>query len=120
MKDRFWGILCLLIFLSCNGSKMKFSKGAWNKQVDGSYTERAKILDDLMANHLYKGMAYLEVLHLLGNPENRATSDPKELDYEIMTDYGWDIDPVRGAYLRINLSADSTIKNFKLIKWSRK
>jgi hypothetical protein len=36
-----------------------------------------------------------------------------------MVDYGWDIDPVKGKTLYIELTNDSIVNDFKLEEWKR-
>jgi hypothetical protein len=96
---------------------MKFQKEKWNEMNDMFYANREKMIADLMKSHLKKGMKYSEVLCLLGNSENYQNNPPNTLVYEIMVDYGWNIDPKKGKTLYIELTKDSIVKNIKLQEW---
>lgn len=108
----FFGIL-----LSCGPGEKKFDKSTWNQRADIFYANRESMVRDLMDNHLHIGMSYTELTELIGKPENYANMKPDVVAYEIMVDYGWDIDPVEGKTLVISLSKDSTITGYKLEHW---
>ncbi len=72
---------------------------------------------DLMDYHLHIGMSYADVRELIGKPENYDNMKRDVVAYEIMVDYGWDIDPVEGKTLVIQLSKDSTVMGYKLEHW---
>jgi hypothetical protein len=99
----------------------KFEKKKWNSKSDVIfYDYREKMVKDLMKNHLKKGMNYKEVIDLLGKPDNGQNTAPNNMMiYEIMTDYGWDIDPQKGKDLYIEFTKDSTIKEFRLEEWKK-
>ena len=78
------------------------------------YDNRESMVQDLMDNHLHKGMTYKELKELIGQPENYANMDANTIAYEIMVDYGWDIDPVESKTLYIELSPDSTVIAYRL------
>ena len=84
---------------------------------DIMYANRESMVADLMDSHLRQGMTYKEVVELLGKPENYANIQSNTIGYEIMVDYGWDIDPVEGKTLYIELTNDSIVKDFRLEKW---
>jgi outer membrane protein assembly factor BamE (lipoprotein component of BamABCDE complex) len=96
---------------------MKFDKKKWNEKDDMFYAYREKMVSDLMTNHLKKGMTYNEVLSLLGNSENYQNEVPNTIAYEIMVDYGWNIDPQKGKTLYIEFTNDSIVKDIKLEEW---
>ncbi len=106
-----------LILFSCGVKVKKFDKNTWNDMDDIMYANRESMISDLMENHLRQGMTYQEVVELLGKPENYANIESNTIAYEIMVDYGWDIDPVKGKTLYIELTNDSIIKDFRLEKW---
>ncbi|WP_269240606.1 hypothetical protein [Flavobacterium limnophilum] len=62
-------------------------------------------------------MKYKELIEMLGNPENYENLKPNTIAYEIMTDYGSNIDPVEGKDLYMILNKDSTLIDFKLKHW---
>lgn len=73
------------------------------------YANRESMVKDLMEHDLHKGMAYRELIALIGQPDHYANMKPNTIGYEIMVDYGWDIDPVEGKTLFIELSQGSTV-----------
>jgi outer membrane protein assembly factor BamE (lipoprotein component of BamABCDE complex) len=96
---------------------MKFDQTKWNKNIDGIYEYRENMVADLMQNHLKNGMDYKKVIELLGEPENYHNKKTNEIIYEIMVDYGWNIDPVEGKELHLEFDKDSIITKIKLEHW---
>ena len=105
------------IFAGCEKNEMKFDKKKWHERDDIFYAFRENMVNDLMKNHLKKGMSYKEVINLLGKSENYTDGHPNTIGYEIMVDYGWKIDPQKGKTLYIEFTKDSTLKSVKLEKW---
>ncbi len=98
---------------------MKFEKSNWNKSFDGFYEYRENMVQDVMENHLKKGMKLKKVIELLGKPSNYQNKNDYEIIYEITVNYGWNIDPIEVKELYIEFDKDSTITNFKLKHWKR-
>ena len=107
----------ILIVSSCGTNDEKFDKLTWNDKDDIFFANRKSMVNDLMKNHLHKGLTYKELVELLGEPENYADEKSNKIAYEIEVDYGSDIDPVAGSDLIIELSKDSTVVNCELVKW---
>lgn len=100
----------LFLFTSCYN---KFNKTKWEKQFDGSYPERDKILDDLLSNYNLRGLTYWQLVNLLGKPEH----DPEDSGvyyYQIAEDFGHDIDPVYIKNLEFILDKDSIVLDYKI------
>ncbi|MCW1147591.1 hypothetical protein [Flavobacterium lacisediminis] len=111
-------ILPILLFLaSCGKKEKQFDKSTWNLRDDITYSNRESMVADLIENHLQEGMTYKELIDLLGKPENYSDIKQNTVAYEIMVDYGWNIDPVAGKTLLIEMTNDSLVKNIKLDKW---
>lgn len=119
MERRRLIIICFIVLLSsaCGVRGMKFDKNKWNEKDDMFYAYRENMVDDLMENHLKKGMTYREVEELLGKSDNFQNEPPNTIGYEIMVDYGWNIDPQNGKTLYIEFTKDSTLKSMRLEKW---
>jgi len=115
MKKSF--LILFIILMSCGVKDKKFDKATWNDREDMFYVNRESMVNDLMKNHLYKGMSYQELIGLIGKPENFGNLGNNKIGYEIYVDYGWDIDPIKGSNLLIELSKDSTVIGYKLEKW---
>jgi len=114
MRTKILILISSLLTISCGKSEIKFDKLTWNERDDMFYKNRELMVNDLMKNHLQKGMKYKELIEMLGNPENLK---PNTIAYEIMTDYGSDIDPVEGKDLYMIFNKDSTLIDFKLKHW---
>lgn len=113
----FFFYIMLLTISSCGPKEIEFNKSKWNERFDGFYLHREEIIGDLMSNHLRKGMSYKELTDLLGQPENHSNLDDNNIEYGIMEDYGWNIDPVETKTLRIELTKDSLVNNYEIIHW---
>lgn len=109
--------ISILIFASCESSEMKFNKSKWEEQSDGFYEHREKMVNDLTKNHLRKGMTYEELVNMLGTPENYADMEINTIVYTIMEYYGSNIDPIETKTLRIKLTKDSLVEDYKIIHW---
>ncbi|MDA8692760.1 hypothetical protein N9L92_01770 [Saprospiraceae bacterium] len=91
MKKIFQIILISIIVCNCN-SKQEFNSKEWNKKsVDWWMTDiREKMVDDLIFSDTLIKLSKIEVIKLLGQPENNSSF---ELKYLIREKYGFDIDP---------------------------
>jgi hypothetical protein len=105
------------LLFSCESKDVRFNKISWNEKNDGFYTNRKEMVNDLISNHLHKGMSYEELVEKLGTPENYSEMDANTIAYAIVEDYGWDIDPVETKILRIKLSKDSLVEDYEIIHW---
>ncbi|MHB1146220.1 MAG: hypothetical protein ACYC01_01345 [Lutibacter sp.] len=52
------------------------------------------MIEDLSKNYLKPGMKFVETERLLGKNQLSDEKDSLQLQYEIYTDYGSDIDPI--------------------------
>ncbi|WP_412464412.1 hypothetical protein [Flavobacterium mekongense] len=112
-------IICLILtlsFLSCENS-LKFDKSGWLQKDDpDGYKNRESMLKDLLENHKIKGLKYSELIDLLGSPENYADEKTNTITYNIVIDYGFNIDPVYIKNLEIKFSKDSIVENYKIVE----
>ncbi|EKT4500007.1 hypothetical protein JE954_002467 [Flavobacterium psychrophilum] len=105
-------ILVFILLISCN-SNVKFEKIGWNKKGDlNSYPNREKMLNDLMENYKIQGLNYAELVNLLGEPENYSDNDAGVIYYNIITDYGSNIDPVCVKNLKIKLDKNQKVERY--------
>lgn len=83
------------------------------------YKNRKHMIKDVMENHLAIGMSYNKMIEIIGNPEYLAPNSlpDNQIKYTVEDEYGWDIDPVCGINLFIQLAPDSTIEKYWLEKW---
>lgn len=116
---RFQLILLSLLVVSCSKKEIKFNKTGWNKGADHVYEYRELMVNDLAQNHLRKGMCYQELVDLLGKPGQPYFKKGFQLSYQIMEDYGWDIDPVETKTLIFDMTSDSLVKDFRIEHWKK-
>ena len=112
-------ILSVLLLNSCESKSQKFEQIKWNKEVDGFYLYRENMVEDLTKNYLQSGMKYERIISLLGKPQNLHNEKENTISYELMTDYGIDIDPVEVKTLKIKLTKDSTLLNCRIEHWKK-
>ena len=109
----------LNLLTACKGD-MKFSKTGWSKEEDlGYYPFRDKMLKDLTINYKIKGLSYRQIINLLGKPEDNMYNDSCSIYYNIIEDYGHDIDPVYVKTLEIKFDRDSLVKDFNIKVWKK-
>ena len=112
-------ILFILFFSSCYFNQEKFNKQKWNLKDDvGYYSYREPMLKDLLENHKIKGLNITELENLFGKIEIDS-SNKKELFFNVVVDFGWDIDPVYTKDLIIPLDNNSIAKDYKIIEWNK-
>ena len=113
--------LRLLVFIivaafvcSCNSDR-KFDKTSWQQRDDlGMYSERKEMMKDLMNNYQLKGLTYKQLIDLLGEPESYSDGEPNIVTYNIVTDYGRDIDPVYIKNMEVKISSDSIVTDVNI------
>jgi hypothetical protein len=104
----------MLFFGSCNQGQ-KFDKAFWQQRGDlGIYPKREKMLKDLMSHHQLKGLTYKQLIDLLGEPETDSDEESNTATYNILTDYGRDIDPVYIKNLDVKFSSDSIVTDVNI------
>ena len=77
---------------------------------------RNKMLKDLTSNYKLVGLKHSEIVNLLGDPN---FSDSSSFAYEVIEDYGSDIDPVYTKNLDFEFGKDSIITAFKIAEWKK-
>ena len=80
------------------------------------YPNRDKMLNDLIKNHKLKGLTYRQLVEQIGEPEQNVSGDSNTVYYNIVTDYGHDIDPIYSKTLQLGFDKDSIIIDFKIIE----
>lgn len=110
-----WLLFVLMLPFSYCTQNKKFDKTGWQEKGDlYIYPNRNAMLQDLTANHQLKGLSYKQLIDLLGEPEAYTGTKPYTVYYNVVTDYGADIDPVYVKHLILSLSTDSTVLDFKI------
>lgn len=119
-------ILLIILFIlitsllnSCVSKSPKFDKIKWNEREDGFYLFRENMVEDLTKKYLKKGTKYERIIFLLGQPQNLNDEVEKTISYELMADFGWDIDPIEVKTLKIKISKDSTLLNYRIEHWKK-
>ncbi|WAC02144.1 hypothetical protein N7U66_04690 [Lacinutrix neustonica] len=120
ISNLYFIFLIIMFFSSCDDKKEKFNQEKWDNYKSGIGVEenRLNMVDDLIKNYIQKGMTYKELTNLIGQPENYANLEKNTIGYELIVDYGWDIDPVEDAKLLIEISQDSIVTKFKIEYWN--
>jgi hypothetical protein len=72
--------------------------------------------NDLLKNHQLVGLNYNQVVELLGIPQFEDTA---KLSYEILMDYGRDIDPIHTKFLTLSMTKDSIVSSFAIDEWRK-
>jgi len=72
------------------------------------------MLDDLINNHTLNGLTTQQLRGQLGKPD---FTESNELIYEVVVDYGWDIDPVYTKNLIFTISPDSLVTAYNIKEW---
>jgi len=112
-------LILLLLISSCGIQDKPFDSKTWQAIDGNNFSElREPIVNDLIKNHLYKGMTCKEVVKLLGKPEIFGDKNKKEIGYILYLKIDV-IDDVAGTDLLIKLSDDSLLQSFKIIKWKK-
>lgn len=108
----------VLALFSCGNKQIKFDKNKWNEQTDPTFPSsyRPQMLTDLTTNYKLAGYTYSQLVELLGIPDYK---DSSLLSYNIVVDYGHDIDPVYTKNLDFTFSKDSIITSFKVTEWKK-
>jgi hypothetical protein len=111
--------IALVLFASCN-NEMKFDKAKWDEQPNLDFTPpyRKKMLKDLTTHYKLTGLKYSEIINLLGAP-NFQDNTSASFGYDIIIDYGSDIDPVYTQTLDFTFSKDSIITSYKVNEWKK-
>ena len=72
------------------------------------------MLDDLIKNQQLKGLTYRQLIDKIGEPEKNVTGDSNTIYYNIITDYGSDIDPIYTKTFAVKFDGDSIVTDFKI------
>jgi hypothetical protein len=109
----------VIIFVSCKQERIKFNQVEWNTLNDIDYNHRELMIEDLSKNYLKPEMKFQDVEKLLGNNELNMKRDSLQLQYEIYTYFGSDIDPIETKTLIVNFKSDSTLTNIRIDHWEK-
>jgi outer membrane protein assembly factor BamE (lipoprotein component of BamABCDE complex) len=115
MKRQTIIILSICFLLTACKDNVSFDKAGWTIQGDlGLYPNRDKMLEDLTKNQILKGLTYRQLIEKMGEPEKNVIGDSNAIYYDIVIDYGHDIDPVYTKTVEFKFDKDSIITDFKI------
>lgn len=114
-------ILCAVALTGCGQpQRISFNSEKWKTKDDVVYPYRNQMIDDLATHLQLKNKTVKEVKELLGEPD--FVGD-KEIGYDVVVEYGRDIDPVHVKRLVLKLSdvlSDSAIiKDVSVEEWRK-
>ena len=117
-------LLLSISFIGC-GRSIPFEKSGWQKEFDGAYPNRDAIIQDLLDNYSLIGLTTRSITDLLGEEDSiELVGKPKTdgrnyMTYQVLEDFGWDIDPVHTKYLVLEFNADSIVTATELLEWKQ-
>ncbi len=111
--------------ISCD-STIPFEKANWEKHVDAFYPYRNSMINDLLGTNDFNGKSLKEVFEVLGKHDDWCDHNMHELKYQVLVDYGSDIDPVHTKYLVFELNpmdslidSNTVIVNYRIDEWKK-
>jgi hypothetical protein len=119
-------LLALSIYLTGCERSIPFEKNGWQKKFDGDYPNRDAMVQDLLDNHQLTGLATHAITELLGEEdhitlvEETGAAGRNYMTYQVLEDFGWDIDPVHTKYLVLEFNDDSVVTNTELLEWKQR
>ncbi|MBL7985778.1 MAG: hypothetical protein JNM91_12305 [Flavobacteriales bacterium] len=112
-------IVISICLTGCDRS-IPFDKDGWQKKSDFIYPLRDAMVQDLIGNHQLMGLTTQEARDLLGETDHTELGDmPNYLTYQVLLDFGWDIDPVHTKDLVLEFNEDSIVTKVDLLEWKR-
>ena len=110
-------LLILVLALASCDTQIKFDKKAWRTKNDIYPCEcREQMIEDLTKNHKLIGLKNSELTRLLGTPD---LQEDLNIHYDLVIDYGSDIDPIYKRTLFFTLNRDSTVKEYQISEWNK-
>lgn len=104
---------------------MPFEKNGWQTKYDGDYPNRDAMVQDLLDHHKLTGLTTRSITDLLGEEDHFVLADMPHLNamnymtYQILEDFGRDIDPVHTKYLVLEFNTDSIVTKVELLEWKQ-
>jgi hypothetical protein len=116
-KCLLWIILGLIAGCTRYNPNIRFDKKGWSQKEDWNYPQRENMVNDLIKHHQLKGLSYKQLTDPLGEPENFP--DTSGIHYQLLMDFGDDIDPVHTKYLVFKLTKDSVVSGYRIKEWKK-
>ena len=76
------------------------------------------MVKDLLDNHKLTGRTKRSIIDLLGEAD-LIDSVEGNVSYQVLLDFGWDIDPVHTKYLVFQFDEDSVVTRAELLEWKK-
>ncbi len=111
-------ILFFFLIGSCS-KQIPFEKEKWNVCIDGFYENREFMIENLLSKNIIIGKKFDELEDIFGDLVINETLQKRIISQNIITDYGWDIDPVETLDLVIHLDKNNVAIKTELVKWKR-
>ncbi|MES2589417.1 MAG: hypothetical protein V4622_10585 [Bacteroidota bacterium] len=109
--------LILIISLFSCSRNVEYNKELWDVKNDGFYySNREFMLDDLINNYHLKGKHIKELNEIFNNVVVDTFENHYRISFNIVTDYGWNIDPVYTKDLILELNKDSIVKSVEVFE----
>ena len=118
-------LLVLSICIAGCNRPMSFEKNGWQKKFNGDYPDRDAMVQDLLDNHTLVGLTTRLITEFLGEEDRvELVGKPKTdgrnyMTYQVLEEFGSDIDPVHTKYLVLEYNEDSIITKSKLLEWKK-
>ncbi|MBS1546277.1 MAG: hypothetical protein JST38_04515 [Bacteroidetes bacterium] len=118
-------LLLSICLIGCDRS-IPFEKSGWKEKFDGAYPSRDAMVEDLLHNHILIGLTTRSVSDLLGEEDRVELVGKPKVDgrnymtYQVLEDFGWDIDPVHTKYLVLEFNQDSIVTKTELLEWKQR
>lgn len=119
-----WKNICILFvsFLIISGCSKyeKFEKNKWNQKNDlGYYDYRESMLDDVVKNYQLKGKSIQQLRSMFGDLDIFSEKIGCQIQFNIITEFGTNIDPIYSKDLIFKLNADSIIVDIQVTEFKR-
>lgn len=105
--------------ISACDQRQPFDSQVWARPYSFDTSQRAAMLDDLLARHSLIGLSRDETLALLGPPDRYVDPQRHELEYRVDMDFDT-IDPVYTKSLRITLDETDTVAHWRIVEWRKR
>jgi hypothetical protein len=111
--------MSFLIISGCSKYE-KFDKNKWNQKNDlGYYDYRESMLEDVVKNYQLKGKSIQQLRNMFGELDIFSKKMGCQIQFNIITEFGANIDPIYSKDLIFKLNADSIIVDIQVTEFKR-
>jgi opacity protein-like surface antigen len=112
-------LFTLILSITSCLKKTEFNKEKWNKRNSmGYHFYRDEMLDNLLKTQELKGKNLNELKNIFGIVEVDTFDNLSYINFNIVTDFGFDIDPVYTKDLILELN-DSIVQKVRVEIWNK-